>query len=227
MLTEKKSGLNYLKVNNDDAKTAIVLIHGYGASMHDLHGLHSVLNPKQNVDWYFPDGHIAINLGFMMEGRAWFPIDMQELERSIQNGTHRTFEDKCPNELIEAINKVELFLEEICEQYDHVILGGFSQGAMLASHLSAKFEKVKGLILFSATLVASNLLQKTLEGKKTIPFIQSHGKQDPLLNYAEAKKLFELLKLYGNRGEFIPFEGAHEIPMVVIDRVNEWLSKLD
>lgn len=227
MQTEKNSGLNYLKVTSSNAKVAVIFIHGYGASMHDLYSLHDVLDPVVHADWYFPDGHIAVALGFMMEGRAWFPIDMQELENAIQLGTHRVFEDKCPNELIQAIEKLELFIANISDSYDHIILGGFSQGAMLASHLFSKFDKMKGLILFSATLVASNLLQQSLEKSRSINFIQGHGKQDPLLNYAEAKKLFELLKLYGHRGEFIPFDGAHEIPMQLINKVNDWFKQLD
>lgn len=227
MQTEKNSGLNYLKVENQNAKVAIILVHGYGASMEDLHGLHSVLTPNESVDWYFPDGHIGVPLGFMMEGRAWFPIDMQELERAIQSGSHRAFEDKCPDEFLVAVDKLETFINSLSDKYESIILGGFSQGAMIASHVGCKMEKVKGLILFSATLIASKLLHENCETSKTKPFIQSHGKQDPLLNYAEAKKLFELFKLYGYQGEFIPFDGAHEIPMEVIKKVNLWFKQLN
>ena len=87
-------------------------------------------------------------------------------------------------------------------------------------------EKQKGLILFSATLIAKDLLMDSLEGKKPVPFFQSHGKQDPVLNFAESMKLFELLKLNRFQGEFIPFDGAHEIPQIVVTKVSEYINRL-
>jgi phospholipase/carboxylesterase len=65
------------------------------------------------------------------------------------------------------------------------------------------------------------------EGKKPVPFFQSHGKQDPVLNFAESMKLFELLKLNRFQGEFVPFDGAHEIPINVIHKVKDYINRLN
>jgi phospholipase/carboxylesterase len=226
MQTEKNSTLNYLKVAGENAKTAIIMIHGYGASMHDLYGLSEVIETPFACDWYFPDGHVAVPLGFMMEGRAWFPIDMAELEKHMMSGTFRSFADKCPQEFLDALAKMETFVLNVTKEYDHVILGGFSQGAMLATHVGSRLKKVDALMLFSGTLIANEILDNALAKSKAKPFIQSHGKSDPLLNYADAKKLFELLKLHGFNGEFVPFQGAHEIPMPVIAKVNDFIKEL-
>lgn len=225
MLTEKKSGLNFLQLKSNpkkDAKIAMIMLHGYGASMHDLYDLHHVINSPVELDWVFPDGHIAVPLG-PMSGRAWFPIDMAELEKAIQSGQHRVFADKCPEEFLQALDKLQTFLEHLSHQYENVILGGFSQGAMLASHLGMRNEKVKAMILFSSTLLAKELLQKFM---RQIPFFQSHGTVDPLLGFEQAQKLYELFSQHGLKGEFVSFNGGHEIPMPVINKLNSWLGEL-
>lgn len=227
MQTEKNSGLNFLAVNNN-ANTAMVFLHGYGASMHDLYDLHQMIHPSQKVDWYFPDGHIAVALGFMMEGRAWFSIDMAELERAMQSGTHRVFADKCPDEFLQALEKLEHFIDSIADRYEHIILGGFSQGAMLATHLGVRIKKVKALILFSSTLLAKDLLEETLHSSvNSKPFFQSHGIHDPLLGLDQSEQLFELLNQKGLVGKFVSFAGGHEIPMPVLEQLNSWLKQLD
>jgi phospholipase/carboxylesterase len=186
ILTEKNSNLDYLKKNNGSNK-AIFMLHGYGASMNDLYGLADVITTNEKYDWIFPNAPLSVDLGMAMQGRAWFPIDMQELERAMMSGSHRNFEDKCPDEFKTSIDLAKVFIDSISKDYDEIIIGGFSQGAMVSSHLcSFGFEKLKGLILFSGTLIAKDMLLDGLEGKKPVPFFQSHGKQDPVLNFAES-----------------------------------------
>ena len=226
MQTEKNSGLNFLELKanpKNNAKTAIVMLHGYGASMHDLYDLNQVIRPQSQVDWFFPDGHISVPIGPMMQGRAWFPIDMMELEKAIQTGQHRVFADKCPEEFLQALEKLEAFLANLSDQYEAIILGGFSQGSMLASHLAMRIEKVKAMILFSSTLLAKDLLQEPI---RPIPFFQSHGKYDPLLSFDQSQKLFELLCDKALEGDFVSFDGGHEIPMPVIEKLNSWFKGL-
>lgn len=226
ILIEKNSNLEYLKKDNG-AKKAIFMLHGYGASMNDLAGLADVITTNESYDWIFPNAPESVDLGFAMQGRAWFPVNMQDLEQAMMSGTHRSFEDKCPEEFKSALSLAKIFIESISKDYDEIIIGGFSQGAMVCSHLSGSgFKKQKGLILFSGTLIAKDLLLDTLEGKKPVPFFQSHGKQDPVLNFAESMKLFELLKLNRFQGEFIPFDGAHEIPQIVVNKVSEYINRL-
>jgi phospholipase/carboxylesterase len=223
---EPQSGLEFL-VNAKGAKKAVILFHGYGASMQDLYGLSEVIATNDKWDWIFPDGPISVPLGMFMEGRAWFPIDMRELEQAMMKGEFRNFEDKCPPEFLKAQDLATIFTNEMMKKYDDVVIGGFSQGAMIATHLLTQnipVEKLKGGLFYSTTLLAKDKLMAGLEGKKPIPFLQSHGKSDQLLDYNVAMKLFELLKLYRFEGEFISFNGGHEIPMNVITKSAEFLD---
>ena len=223
-LKDEKSGLDFLKFDQG-AKKAVVLFHGYGASMNDLAPLHQILRAGESIDWFFPDGPLSIPLGLGMIGKAWFPVDMVALEQALAQGGHRKFADQCPTEFVESLNLAQTFLEEqVFSSYEDVVIGGFSQGAMLSSHLAAKYaDRLKGVALLSATLLAEKNLCETIQG--TLPFYQSHGKSDPLLSYFDAKSLYALLSENGWAGEFVSFEGEHEIPPAVIDGLNQFLKE--
>jgi phospholipase/carboxylesterase len=224
-LIESKSGLEYIK-RGENNKKAIFMLHGYGASMNDLAGLYDVIKTDDNFDWIFPNGPISIPMGGM-EGRAWFPIDMEELQRAMMAGEFRSFEDKEPVEFLRALPLMKTFIDELSKEYDSIIIGGFSQGAMVSSHITSEnFDKQIGLILFSGTLLAKDRLIDSLENVKPMPFFQSHGKMDPVLNYNEAMKLFETLKLCRLQGEFVSFDGAHEIPYPVVSKVGKYINSL-
>ena len=62
------------------------------------------------------------------------------------------------------------------------------------------------------------------EDSVKFPFFQSHGKNDPILSYQGAKSLFELLKLCGHEGEFVSFDGAHEIPEKVLMKSKDFIN---
>lgn len=223
---ERNIELEFLKIDNN-ANRAVFMLHGYGASMEDLYGLASYLDPDGHFDWYFPNGHQVINLGFHMQGRAWFPVDMAALERAMAHGHFRNFKDIIPEGMDLAMSLLTEFINERTDDYEDIVIGGFSQGAMLASHLSTFIPKTKAALLFSGVLVAQSKLQERLEeNKTTLRFFQSHGKQDPILNFAEAGDLYELLKLYRWQGEFVPFNGAHEIPLAVIQKAQAFLKQL-
>ena len=226
VLREEKSNLEYIKEDNG-SKNLIVLLHGYGASMQDLHGLSGVINPAKGCDWIFPNGHLEINMGFGMLGRGWFPVDMAQLEQAMQQGQHRDFSSTQTNEFIAAVEKTNIFLNEVIKEYDKVIIGGFSQGSMLTSFLSlANSEKIDGFICYSGTLVGKEQMIKLLETAKKFPFLQSHGKSDPVLGFQLAKNQYDLFSYAGFEGEFIEFNGAHEIPMNVIQKSIEFVNKV-
>ncbi|MBC76919.1 MAG: hypothetical protein CME64_12975 [Halobacteriovoraceae bacterium] len=219
---KKLKNLEYLdNIKGEDS--AVVLFHGYGASMQDLHGISNYSQAK--YDWFFPNGPISVPLGFMMEGRAWFPIDMQELERAMATGTHRSFREKRSDEFDRSKDMALEFLEDMRKRYDKLVVGGFSQGAMLASHTFSQ-AKADGLALLSGTLIDEASLTKSVESPRCKSFFQSHGKSDPVLSYKQAKDLYDLLVDKNLEGEFIEFQGAHEIPESVLIGLDKYLNKI-
>lgn len=201
---------------------AIVMFHGYGADMNDLAPLHQVLDPNGEWHWYFPNGPLRIPFGVQWEGRAWFPIDMAELERAMQSGRHRDFSGLSSPEFTRAVSGMESFVREISSQHTEVVIGGFSQGAMGASHVAARGAvPVTGLVLLSSTLVDQDAL-KTYPAQD-IPFYQSHGDSDALLGFKAAQALFDVLTQQGMKGIWQPFRGGHEIPQNVLMGLRSFL----
>ncbi|CAM3607736.1 alpha/beta hydrolase [Parendozoicomonas haliclonae] len=202
-----------------DSRTCVILFHGYGASMQDLYGISDFMDPNKTCDWFFPDGWLAAEGGM---GRAWFPIDAQALQMAMLTGQPRDLRDKVPEGFDEAISLTKAFIEERLDNYDRVIIGGFSQGAMITSHIAPMIsDKLDGLLLFSGNLIAESLLVDKLREASPIKFFQSHGQQDPVLGFDYAKDLYDLLIKHGHTGDFLPFHGQHEITGPVLEEAGK------
>lgn len=218
------SHLEYKHISNN-SKKAIFILHGYGASMDDLAGLGNYLDPNGDFDWFFPNAPLKVDIGMHVEGRAWFPIDMNDLQKAIMSGTFRSFADKQPENFFESIKHVNDFILSNSEKYESIVMGGFSQGSMVTSHLLNISKKTKAYICLSGTLLNQDVLEKSLAQTEPIHFFQSHGKSDQVLEYSQAMNLFEFLKYHRLQGEFVSFEGGHEIPPVVLDKCKAFLNK--
>lgn len=210
-----------IRVVSDDPKVAVVFLHGYGANMHDLFPLWEMWH-QNHFSWYFPNGVMSLPMGYY-EGRAWFSIDMEKLERAMREGTDRDLAGSVPPEFETTLNQLENFLTELSKRHQKIILGGFSQGAMCSSHLAMKPQlSIAGLVLLSGSLIANDHFPKNAKG---VPFYQSHGEQDPILPISGARKLFEKMQNLGFSGKLHQFRGGHEIPMSVVNDVRNFLGQ--
>ncbi|EOQ87001.1 phospholipase/carboxylesterase [Leptospira yanagawae serovar Saopaulo str. Sao Paulo = ATCC 700523] len=224
---ESLGPLKVLRVKGDPDAPTVVLFHGYGASAFDLYPIHEVLITDQKFNWVFPHGHLSIPLMPGYNGRAWFPIDMAALEEAIRKNDFRNFADKDPEGMDIARASAYLMLEALGVPWNQLILGGFSQGAMLATDITLRNEQnSKGLMILSGALVNESLWKDLAPKKSNLRFFQSHGEFDPILGYANAKKLEKLLRNSGMLGEFIAFSGGHEIPAPVVQGISRYLNSL-
>lgn len=214
-------GLETLHMPARDPEVALVVLHGYGANMHDLFPLWEIWQ-KENFNWYFPNGGIPLSMG-PYGGRSWTSIDIAGLERAMREGRHRDLSDFVPAEYDQTMSQLENLLLEIKPRHKKIVVGGFSQGAMCASHvaMSTKVD-VDGLVLLSGNLISQS---KFPEKARKIPFYQSHGTQDPVLSLEGARALEKKLLSMGLEGQLDVFPGGHEIPMQVIQGVTAYLKR--
>ncbi len=219
------STLDCLVSQNTNFQTGVVLIHGFGANAYDLVSLKDCLDIS-NASWYFPNGILSISFGGGYEGRAWFPISIaNKLQEVIATGDWRLLENYEPEGLEKAFQSISQFLKEISEFHETLILGGFSQGAMLALEVFLRSSWIpKKLLLFSGTLFASKRWSELAKQKKGFLFFQSHGTEDAILPYSAAKRLNQVLNESGMIGELVSFEDGHTIPSIVITKANEYLK---
>lgn len=211
----------------EDYEKTLLIMHGYGASKDDLAPLARMLSGGRKLRWLFPNAPLSVPLGMGMMGRAWFPIDMVRLEESIRTGHPRDFSGEIPEGFLDASEKVMRLIQQLEVSPENLIVGGFSQGSMIACDIAMTMPvNLAGLVLLSSTLVAKTRWQASLEKHRDLPIFQSHGHGDPLLNFQFAENLHMLLKQYSPQAEFVPFQGGHEIPDLVMRGLDRFIANV-
>jgi phospholipase/carboxylesterase len=211
-----------------DGSVTVVLLHGFGAPGDDLVALSQYIDAP--VRFVFPAAPIELG-GLYGDSRAWWPLDLAKLELELRTGAIRDRRNEVP-EGLEAVREQMLrFLEQLEERYaienDRLVLGGFSQGAMLALDVALHREVAPaGLVLMSGTLLAESEWQPLMTKLAGVPVFQSHGTHDTLLPFEISELLRDHLKAAGAKLEWCEFRGGHEIPPAVLDGVGTLLRTL-
>ncbi|MCB1177535.1 MAG: esterase [Leptospiraceae bacterium] len=224
---EKIGGLECIHKKGDGKTGAIIMLHGYGADAYDLYPLSDYFKVKDGFDWYFPNGILEIPIGPGFFGRAWFPISISEkIQNAVISGDWSKIADFVPPGLDEARDKINTFIDLLPIPYNKIILSGFSQGAMLSLEVFLhRKEDPHSLVLLSGTMLKEKEWRKLAKEKSGFQFFQSHGTEDVILPFKAAKRLEELLRDSGMSGEFVSFNGGHEIPESLIKRVNNYINR--
>jgi phospholipase/carboxylesterase len=205
----------------------VVLLHGFGAPGDDLVPLWRVLDVPRETRFAFPAAPLETNMMPGTDSRAWWHIDMMQLQSALERGELRDLSGAEPEGLTEARSAMDAFLGEISERLapTKVVLGGFSQGSMLALDVALRTSrKADALVVLSGTLLAESIWVPGMKALAGTPVFQSHGSSDPILPYALAERLKEELTKAGAKVTFVPFRGGHEIPPPVLQGLGAFLS---
>lgn len=208
----------------DNQNPTVIFLHGYGANFRDLAPLTQYLAPTESVNFIFPNAPLKLGQA-ANGGRAWFLIDDQALEQAIATSTFRDLSVNLPAGLQKSHNKILEMINDL-QLNGPVILAGFSQGAMLASNivLSENLE-FKALVILSGALLDKNSWQEKAKKKSGQNYFQSHGTKDVLLSYDYAKELNQILEDNNWQGAFFGFDGGHEIPFPIIEKLADFIKQ--
>jgi phospholipase/carboxylesterase len=218
-------GVEFLVVQREQSHLTVVLLHGFGADMENLAGLVSLLDPQKQWNWVLPNGIIDVPLGYDV-GKAWFPIRVSEIERAAASGKGLTLDSVLPDGMKVASQRLRELMSALHLKPENLVIGGFSQGAMMSVECALSLPSpVRGLMLFSGTLVNGGEWRKLSRERGAIPYIQSHGRQDPVLAVQGARMLNDVLKEAGWPGEYHEFDGVHEISEQVVHSSAAFLKK--
>lgn len=203
----------------------LVLLHGFGAPGTDLVGLWRVFDVPSSVRYVFPAGPQSL-APIYGDARAWWDIDMMEYQRRLMLGQQRALAEQTPPEMLERRDQIANLLN-VCRAElgpSHLLLGGFSQGAMLATE-TALFGGVPidGLLLMSGSLLSADRWVPAFEKLRKVPVFQSHGQQDPVLEFSVAEELHYKLIEASVPTTWTPFRGGHEIPPVVVQNASQFI----
>jgi phospholipase/carboxylesterase len=136
-----------------------------------------------------------------------------------------------PPGMAEARDLVEAFLDacetELSAPRERIVLGGFSQGAMLACDVALRASRPPaGLVLLSAAPVSEPEWRSLAQKRAGLCVLQSHGRADPILPFAGGEYLRDLLREGGLSVEWIAFGGGHGIPDGVLERLGPFVSEV-
>jgi phospholipase/carboxylesterase len=197
--------------------TAVVLLHGWGASGDDLVPLaRRLARPRSR--FFVPAGPLAKGIG----GRAWWHIGTPD-------SPGRASDDAIPAgyvarpELVAARRAVQQLLRDVRARYapDVLVVAGFSQGAMLSLDVAlAADPPVDRVGVLSGALLIDSLPGLRAPGARRPSVLVAHGRSDFRLPFHGAERTSELLERHGFPVTFHPFDGAHEIPPDVVEALS-------
>ncbi len=153
-----------------EAKRVVVLLHGYGSDGNDLIGLARVWQPVMpDALFVAPNGPSACDLN--PAGYQWFPLDLnRDISRLTGSETARPI--------------IKGFLDDVWRQTGfgpgETILGGFSQGAMMALDVGLRLEgPLAGIVAFSGGVMTPDNVDQIIKSKP--PGCLIHGAEDDVV----------------------------------------------
>ncbi len=213
-----------------------VISHGFGAPGDDLvplgaHLLRIAPELLDRVLMVFPAAPLSLSEQGIPGGRAWWMLDMEELQRAISHGEFRDLRQSQPPGLIESRNllmeTIEIIRSETSLPWSRVALLGFSQGAMLSTEVAFSLEEnPAGLVVWSGTLINEMEWLKSAPKREHMPMLQSHGQRDTVLPFEAAQWLRSLANSAGIKHQWFPFAGGHEVPYPVLSETARFLVDL-
>ncbi len=179
---------------------ALVLLHGRGASMHDLYPLLDLLDPERRLVGVTPQGPLMLPPG----GWHWYRLG------GIPTPDAETFHGTLP--------QVLAFLDELPVPRERVVLGGFSQGAVMswAAGLGRGGQRPAGIVALSGFLPQVDGFELDLEGLHGYPVAIAHGTHDPVIPVEFGREARDLLAAAGANVFWFETPSAHGVDPKVI-----------
>lgn len=207
----------------------VVLLHGFGAPGTDLVPLAQAIPVDRAVRFVFPMAPLALETGPEdYVARAWWMIDMLALTTAVSTRRYDELASHEPAGLAEARGALETLLDAVEKELSPgapVFLGGFSQGAMLATDTVLRgTRKLDGLIVLSGSLICQADWSSLASARSGLRVFQSHGRSDPILPYSIAEQLRDMLSARGVAVQFHSFSGGHGIPSDVLSALGAFIG---
>jgi phospholipase/carboxylesterase len=215
------AGLRTLVLAPDDpVDLSVVVLHGYAMMPEDLSPLARAMRVRARL--LLPEAPGTAS----PSGRCWWDIDHAARARALESGP-RDLHLAHPAGAHSARLLLIAFLDEIRQRWgEHpVALVGFSQGGMLACDTVLRENpRVAALALLSSSCIAVDEWLPLVHRIRGLPVFVSHGRMDPDLAFTAGERLRDMLTDGGADVSWVPFEEAHEVPLVVARRLRAFLS---
>jgi phospholipase/carboxylesterase len=192
---------------------ALVLFHGRGADEHDLFSLLDALDPERRLVGATPRGPLSLPPG----GAHWYELG------GIGTPERETFSAS----YAAGSAWLEGFLSERGVGYDRVVLGGFSQGGVMAYSLGLGSGRPRpgAIVAFSSFVPTVDGFEFDLSPPLP-PVAIGHGTLDPVIEVEWGRRARALLENAGAEVLYRETPMFHQIDPEFVREVAGWLSSI-
>lgn len=205
-------------VRGGDGTASLVLLHGYGSHAAEWLQFEHKLQVPLNGRLVFPHGPLRGPNG----ARGWWWLD---IEGHIPSGQrYPDFSAANPVGIKIAARLVRNLLAGLPRP---IVLGGFSQGAMLSGEIAFQTDQdLAALVLLSGTTVNETAWAGQFQVRRQMPIFIAHGRNDGVLPFATMERFQGKLRAAGLDVTWFPYDGGHDIPDEVTAALNDFLAGL-
>ncbi len=192
---------------------AIVLLHGRGADEHDLYPFFDMLDPQRTAVGVTIAGPLHLPPG----GKHWYAV-------------HRIgFPDPSTfTPTFAALNTLVAALpERIGVPWERTVIGGFSQGAVMAYALALGSGRPSpaGILAMSGFIPTVPGLDLDLDSRTGLPVFIAHGTNDPVIGVGFGRDARNHLTAAGAAVTYRESQMAHSIDPRVLPEIAEWVGE--
>jgi phospholipase/carboxylesterase len=208
----------------------LILMHGYGASPQEWLPFSHTILVRENRRFVFPQApEETIPPDGPVGKRAWWRLDLASYRPGDALPDMRGAQ---PPGLAKAAERIRLLIGDLHhrEAFDdkRVILGGFSQGGMVAAEVAFRSDQqLEALVLLSPTFVDEQRWIEGMSRRKGLPVFISHGRRDDVLPFDASERLQKAMRQAGLKVMWVPFDGIHETPASVVTELNKFLAAVE
>lgn len=187
----------------------LVLLHGRGTDENDLFDLFDILDPGRTRRG------ITVGAPFRLPpgGKHWYVIPRVG------------FPD--PETFAHSFAELQRHLgEELGVDWERAVLGGFSQGTVMAYSLAlgAGRPSPAGVLALSGFIPTTDAWAADLAARRDLPVFIYHGAMDPIIDVAFARDAAARLREAGADVEYHETPMPHTIDPRVIPDAQRWLA---
>lgn len=205
------------------ANASIIWLHGLGADGHDFETIIEVLELPEhfNARFIFPHAPmrpITINNGMVMRG--WYDIrEPAMLARIDEEGIQASVEQLSAMIRHEESQKIPA---------QHIFLGGFSQGGVIALHTGLRYpNRLGGIIALSTYLPLTETLGHECHATNSvIPIFFGHGLHDAIVPLSLANNACDWLKQKQHPVTRHDYPIEHNVCAEEINDISSWLRNI-
>ena len=209
-----------VEIGPPDADSAVIWLHGLGASGHDFEPIVPRLElPRTRFVFpHAPRRPVTINMGFVMP--AWYDI------LTVEHGGTTTREPQA--DIREAAPLVSALIDRENERGipdARIVLAGFSQGGAMALHVGVRHPRsLAGIMVLSAYLLLPEAYEtETEDANRRTPMLFCHGTHDTMVPPERGRRAFSTVSQQGREASWHEFPMQHEVCPQEIAVIAAWL----